>query len=53
MVRRVLRVAGQWPTPVLRVGRLIKVPTAPLLELVGLADQEGPPAGSQERRAPT
>jgi predicted DNA-binding transcriptional regulator AlpA len=24
---------GQWPTPVLRLGRFIKVPTAPLLEL--------------------
>jgi predicted DNA-binding transcriptional regulator AlpA len=27
---------GSWPTPVLRLGRLIRVPTAPLLELVGL-----------------
>ena len=27
---------GQWPTPVLRLGKLIRVPTAPLLELVGL-----------------
>jgi predicted DNA-binding transcriptional regulator AlpA len=27
--------SGQWPTPVLRVGRLLRVPTAPLLELVG------------------
>lgn len=27
--------AGRWPTPVLRVGRLIKVPTRPLLELIG------------------
>jgi predicted DNA-binding transcriptional regulator AlpA len=26
---------GQWPTPVLRLGRLIRVPTAPLLELLG------------------
>ena len=26
---------GQWPTPVLRVGRLIKVPTGPLLDLLG------------------
>jgi predicted DNA-binding transcriptional regulator AlpA len=26
--------AGQWPTPVLRLGKLIRVPTAPLLELV-------------------
>jgi predicted DNA-binding transcriptional regulator AlpA len=27
---------GQWPTPVLRLGRLIRVPTPPLLELLGL-----------------
>jgi predicted DNA-binding transcriptional regulator AlpA len=27
--------AGEWPTPVLRLGRLIRVPTAPLLELLG------------------
>jgi excisionase family DNA binding protein len=25
---------GEWPTPVLRTGRLIKVPTVPLLELL-------------------
>jgi len=25
---------GAWPTRVLRVGRLIRIPTAPLLELV-------------------
>jgi excisionase family DNA binding protein len=25
---------GEWPTPVLRIGRLIKVPTAPLRELL-------------------
>lgn len=25
---------GKWPTPVLRVGRLIKIPTAPLLRLI-------------------
>jgi predicted DNA-binding transcriptional regulator AlpA len=25
---------GQWPTPVLRIGRLIKIPTAPLLRLI-------------------
>ncbi|TAM91389.1 MAG: DNA-binding protein [Jatrophihabitans sp.] len=28
---------GRWPTPVLRMGRLIKVPTQPLLDLVGAA----------------
>lgn len=27
---------GAWPTPVLRLGRLIKVPSAPLVELLGL-----------------
>lgn len=26
----------QWPTPVLRVGRLVKIPTAPLLALLGI-----------------
>ncbi len=26
---------GQWPTPVLHLGRLIRIPTAPLIELVG------------------
>jgi predicted site-specific integrase-resolvase len=25
---------GEWPTPLIRVGRLIKVPTGPLLELL-------------------
>ena len=28
---------GRWPTPVLRLGKLIRIPTAPLLELVGIA----------------
>lgn len=27
---------NQWPTPVIRVGRLIRVPTAPLLALLGV-----------------
>lgn len=27
---------NRWPTPVLRMGKLIRVPTAPLLELVGV-----------------
>jgi predicted DNA-binding transcriptional regulator AlpA len=30
---------GQWPTPILRLGRLIKVPTAPLIALVGIDAQ--------------
>ncbi|MBA2769171.1 MAG: helix-turn-helix domain-containing protein [Sporichthyaceae bacterium] len=25
---------GEWPTPVIRLGRLIKIPTAPLCELL-------------------
>ena len=28
---------GTWPTPVLRLGKLIRVPTAPLLELLGVS----------------
>lgn len=31
--------SGTWPTPVLRLGRLIKVPRAPLLALLGLTDE--------------
>jgi excisionase family DNA binding protein len=27
---------GKWPTPVLRLGKLIRIPTRPLLELVGV-----------------
>jgi hypothetical protein len=34
---------GQWPTPVVRLGRLIKVPTAPLLALLGLLGLLGQP----------
>jgi predicted DNA-binding transcriptional regulator AlpA len=33
---------GQWPTPIIRVGRLIKVPTAPLRDLL-----EGRPVGTR------
>ena len=28
--------AGTWPTPILRVGRQIRIPTAPLVALLGL-----------------
>lgn len=31
---------GQWPTPVIRVGRLIRVPTAALLAAVGVAQRD-------------
>ena len=33
---------GRWPTPVLRLGRLIKIPTAPLLQIVGVAEHDDP-----------
>ena len=28
---------GAWPTPVIRLGRLILIPRAPLLDLLGLS----------------
>lgn len=31
-----LVLAGRWPTPVLRLGRRLRIPTAPLLALLGL-----------------
>jgi len=31
---------GQWPTPVLRLGRRIKIPTQPLLELLAGTDRD-------------
>jgi hypothetical protein len=30
---------GQWPTPVLRLGKSIRIPTAPLLALLGLPSE--------------
>ena len=35
---------GDWPTPTLRLGRLIKVPVAPLLELLGVTSADSGPA---------
>jgi len=32
-----LVLAGAWPTPVLRLGRRLRIPTAPLLALLGLS----------------
>ncbi len=26
--------SGEWPTPVLRLGKLIRIPSAPLLQLI-------------------
>lgn len=46
---------GEWPTPVIRVGCLIRVPAAPLLAALGLAEPRGDlssaaPLGSATRR---
>ena len=35
---------GDWPTPTLRLGRLIKVPVAPLLDLLGVTNADREPA---------
>jgi hypothetical protein len=34
---------GDWPTPHIRIGRKIVVPTAPVLELLGLAHDRSTP----------
>jgi predicted DNA-binding transcriptional regulator AlpA len=36
-----LILAGAWPTPVLRLGRRLRIPTAPLLALLGLPQIAG------------
>jgi hypothetical protein len=33
---------GEWPTPVFRLGKLIRVPTAPMLQLLGIAAATAP-----------
>jgi hypothetical protein len=42
---------GEWPTPVFRLGRLIRIPTAPILELLGI-QPANPPAVPGPRRPP-
>ena len=37
---------GAWPTTVLRIGKLIKIPSAPLLRLL----DEGPPGQANDAR---
>jgi hypothetical protein len=34
---------GDFPVPVLRIGTRIKIPTRPLLELLGIAPEASPP----------
>jgi excisionase family DNA binding protein len=43
--------AGEWPTPVFRLGRLIRIPTAPLLELLGIDAQHQPTDQPATRRS--
>lgn len=38
--------AGEWPTPVFRLGKLIRIPTAPLLVLLGI--EPGPTVQREE-----
>ena len=35
--------AGSWPTPVFRAGRLIRIPSAPLVSLVSTGSTHGSP----------
>jgi excisionase family DNA binding protein len=37
---------GDWPTPVLRLGKLIRLPTEPILELLGIQPATESPARS-------
>lgn len=39
---------GEWPTPVFRLGKLIRIPTAPMLALLGL----GPAAAASVATEP-
>ena len=44
-----LAAAGELPVPVLRIGRVLRVPTAPLLALLGVAEVPGQgPVGGGE-----
>jgi hypothetical protein len=42
--------AGLWPSPLLRIGRRFKVPTAPLLALLDLPDGQPSPTPVRVRR---
>jgi predicted DNA-binding transcriptional regulator AlpA len=33
--------SGSWPTPIYRLGRLIRIPTAPMLELLCIPSPRG------------
>jgi len=48
-----LIVAGLWPTPVLRLGRRLRIPTAPLLALLGLDPVPLSQSGGMVAASPT
>ncbi len=35
---------GEWPTPVFRLGKLIRIPTAPMLTLLGVGVNSASPS---------
>jgi hypothetical protein len=39
----------RWPTPVVRMGRLIKIPTAPILDLLGIDPNKAPTVPAPRR----
>lgn len=48
-----LIIAGLWPTPVLRLGRRLRIPTAPLLALLGLDPVPVSHSGGMVPKSPT
>ena len=48
-----LILAGRWPTPVLRLGRRLRIPTAPLLALLGLDRSPLSQSGGMVAGSPT
>ena len=48
-----LVLAGRWPTPVLRLGRRLRIPTAPLLALLGLDRSPLSQSGGMVAGSPT
>jgi hypothetical protein len=39
--------ANGWPTPVFRLGKLIRIPTAPMLDLLGIEHTRAPAAEAE------
>ena len=43
---------GEWPTPVFRLGRLIRIPTAPILDLLGIDPRANVDMATTTEQAP-